>query len=582
MIKEFNCIDHRHVEASRLERFFEHTGIWKLHFGNHANRHLQEHRPHQRKRTVLLTKYSNFLTTLSISQLEHSYKLIKLDTEGRIGPFELSPENVIMSASINRPLLHKLCVGESGLSLNFHLLMKIDMLLSRSKAAQNKYEETTIECLKHFSFRNQLNRDLNAREVLHEFSLIKSVNLMKTFTEIKKGSLSAEIKAMSSQHQIKLKNVIAEDLKRVDKRVSELLNLVALDDNNSNVNAQTSIRKKHAATIKSYILLISNIKKCLGDQLEDITNTIEINLMAIRQCSTTCDPFKSHHENAVENILCHLTQYASLIKRFPFSQNTTKAKPSVSFKEKSLTPYDGLTPIEIATQILTEQPHAQQREALLMKVFANFEMEYQCAPENDRCFHIEVKKVLLYQLLKNKATRALKSCLSIKKTILSAQEHFIKGQRLPEEIFKLIRHLCFGLSELLNQYPSEVKELYVSKNETAEYTFTKAMNESYCRRSTASTLTQCERGKFSRHLSAALMNLIDICQVHLRGVSNWTNLEKWVRAQCSKRVTLLSLVNSSRIMTKLLNNPFYKYQRNQRLRLVELSKISASIATGLT
>jgi hypothetical protein len=69
MIKEFKSLDHRHVEANRLELFFEHTGILKLHFGNTPKSSAQQHRWNHRQRTVLLRKYSDFLATLSIPQL---------------------------------------------------------------------------------------------------------------------------------------------------------------------------------------------------------------------------------------------------------------------------------------------------------------------------------------------------------------------------------------------------------------------------------------------------------------------------------------------------------------------------------
>jgi hypothetical protein len=507
--------------------------------------------------------------------------LIKLDTEGRIGAFELNSESITISSSINRTLLQKVCAGESGISLNLHLLMKVDDLINRSKAAQGKFEETTAESLEHFDFHDQLNRGFSAREVLSEFSLIKSVNLIKEFAEIKMASLSTEINDKSSQHQAKLKKIIVTDLGKLDKKVSELLNGYPVNNEVSEEEAQTPCPQKYA-TIKSYILLFANIKKCLGDLLEDITSPIEINLMALQQCLPTRDPFKSHHENAVENILCQLTQYASFVKRFPFSQKTTKAQASVSFKEKSLAAFNGLAPIEIANQILAQQSCHKSRGALLMDAFISFELESKLAPENDSCFHTEVKKILLYQMLKNNASQALKSCLSIKDTILSAQEHFLKGNRLPDEIYKLIRHLCFGLSELLDQHPSEVKELYLSKNEKTEYTYTRAMSESYCRRSTKAALSQCDKGQFAHHLSGVLNIFIEICQIHSQEPSNWTNLEKWVEDQCSKRITLLSLVTSSPIMKKLLDIPFYKYQQTNRERLQQLGKISESISAALT
>lgn len=507
--------------------------------------------------------------------------MIKLDTEGRIGAFELNSESITISSSINRTLLQKVCAGESGISLNLHLLMKVDDLINRSKAAQGKFEETTAESLEHFDFHDQLNRGFSAREVLSEFSLIKSVNLIKEFAEIKMASLSTEINDKSSQHQAKLKKIIVTDLGKLDKKVSELLNGYPVNNEVSEEEAQTPCPQKYA-TIKSYILLFANIKKCLGDLLEDITSPIEINLMALQQCLPTRDPFKSHHENAVENILCQLTQYASFVKRFPFSQKTTKAQASVSFKEKSLAAFNGLAPIEIANQILAQQSCHKSRGALLMDAFISFELESKLAPENDSCFHTEVKKILLYQMLKNNASQALKSCLSIKDTILSAQEHFLKGNRLPDEIYKLIRHLCFGLSELLDQHPSEVKELYLSKNEKTEYTYTRAMSESYCRRSTKAALSQCDKGQFAHHLSGVLNIFIEICQIHSQEPSNWTNLEKWVEDQCSKRITLLSLVTSSPIMKKLLDIPFYKYQQTNRERLQQLGKISESISAALT
>ncbi len=576
--KGFKNIDQKHIDIRGLKYFFEHTGLWRLYFKDH----LVGTTPHPwgngRKNATLNTLHE-LIENLSLEQIMESYRLLETDLQGRLGPFEITSETLNFYSNIKRTSLRKITSGHSHLSLNLNLLVKLFHIIDQSKSTKYHYRDIKKESDQHIAFHSDVKDQGDPPAVIKEFCLIKSALLIRGFSKIHKECRSPDLKEDSLINLNKLEELLIKDLKGMDEMVATFLHRQFITSDEAQSHSRPFYQKSSHhdfKTINSFFKLLCNIKKSCRDHLMQFIRPIEMNLMAMLHSITVRDPFKSLLSNGIDNILNPLTRYATFLKQYPFTHKLYQTSSDQPLKPRHLMDLKGLSPIQVAKKILSKCKGADQTNSL-MKYYAILDHHGRDQRGKD-AYHDEIKKILLYQMLKEKSKSAIHSCINLHQHLISWKERLIKPDAIPDELFSLLRMLCLGLSELLDQYQPEVQELYPSREEKHQFQTQKMLTECFNRTQSRGILFSNDPSTISSNLSVILKDMINFCRRSTTPSTSWQHLETTVKNSQPGNFTLLSALGHRSFLNALLEVPYFKYQPRHRIKMILLSKIAMTIS----
>jgi hypothetical protein len=593
-IKPFSSIDPTHIDLQKLNSVFEHVP----HFGIYRRRirNLVSETHYGRRELQDVLQLTQDLISLSTrTNLEVSFDLLKKDLSGRIGEFELRPDEIIFEGRVVENLVQQAIAGHSLIAFNLHVLLRLDDRIRQDHAADELHEglSARLRHLCQLQMQTQRKKKDVQQQVVSEYILAHSASLMKDLKKISNLSLSSDVRLSVNRHRDHVISLMKEEFDAFDLRISD--SLIFLSQLNKLLSSSRAYENKCRVALErmsrellGLTFLLSGTEKTIEDEsLKSFAlENIKLNLFFALLLLPHSEVFRGKYATAVEGRLMQLSHYANYIKDIDFESVTV-----LSFPEDSTLGFEGLPPfkgqkvIDLVRMINAQETNVKKSSNLHWNLYLQIELYLRNHLKNQRELEsiIAMKKLLVYQMLQRYTSRSVQSLKNIRAAVLGVEGRETDTIYLPPDVILILRDVCHCFSQLLQNGNKKVFELYRNDANPFSYRQKERLPKGVYRRRTEGSIRQAkdsDQAPVGEQLESLLNVLCDSCERNLERNVASQQLDKIIKENAPYDGGLLDILDDPERLRKLMESPIIKNQSLNRKRLVQLLNLTRSILSS--
>ena len=590
-IRTFYSPDPTHIDLQRLNSAFDHVPHFSIY--RRRIRNLVSEKIYGRRELQDVLQLSQDLISLSTKEnLEKSFDLLKQDLSGRMGAFELRPNEILFEGRLNENLIQQAILGHSTIAFCLHILLKLDDRIRQDHMAEELHDGlgTRLRHLCQLQMQTQRKKKDADHQVVSEFVIAHSASLLRDLKKISNLSLSTDIRLSVNRHREHVISLLKEELETFDARISD--SLIFLSQLNKLLTSSKVYEKKcrHALERMSRELLgltylLTNTEKMVEDDAikSFALENIRLNLFFALLLLPYSEVFKGKYLTAVEGRLMQLSHYANYIKDIDFESITSLSFPEDStLKFEGLPAFRGQKVIDLVRMINVQESNAQKNSTLHWNLYLEMELYLRNHLKNQVELEsiIAMKKLLVYQMLQRHTARSLDSLKAIRDAVLGVEGRESDFIYLPQDILAILREVCHCFSQLLQDGNKKVLDLYRNEANPLIYHQKERLPKGIYRRRSEGAIRQAKDGS-QENVGTQLDNLLNVlcdsCERNLdRNISS-QQMDKIISENAPYNGGLLDILDDPERLRKLMDSPIIKNQSLNRKRLVQLISLTRSI-----
>ena len=590
-IRTFYSPDASHVDLQRLNSAFDHVPHFAIY--RRRIRNLVSEKFYGRRELQDVLQLTQDLISLSTKDnLEKSFDLLKQDLAGRMGAFEIRPDELVFEGRLNENLIQQAILGHSAIAFSLHTLLKLDDRIRQDHMAEELHEGlgTRLRHLCQLQMQTQRKKKDADHQVVSEFVIAHSASLLRDLKKISNLSLSTDVRLSVNRHRQHVISLLKEELETFDARISD--SLIFLSQLNKLLTSSKIYEKKcrHALERMSRELLgltylLTNTEKMVEDDAikSFALENIRLNLFFALLLLPYNEVFKGKYLTAVEGRLMQLSHYANYIKDIDFESITVLSFPEDStLKFEGLPPFRGQKVIDLVRMINIQESNAQKNSTLHWNLYLEMELYLRNHLKNQVELEsiIAMKKLLVYQMLQRHTARSLDSLKAIRDAVLGVEGRESDFVYLPQDILVILREVCHCFSQLLQDGNKKVLDLYRNEANPLVYHQKERLPKGIYRRRTEGAIRQAKDGSqenVGTQLDHLLNVLCDSCERNLDRNLSSQQMDKIISENAPYNGGLLDILDDPERLRKLMDSPIIKNQSLNRKRLVQLISLTRSI-----
>ena len=592
-IKEYFSLEVSHVDLTRLNLTFEHVphyGIYHRRIRTLIGERIFNHRSLK----DLLQLIKDLIALCTRDNLQISFDLLKDDLAGRMGDFELTPENLRLPGKNNEHLVHQAIQGHSVFAFGFHVLLLLDLRLREDDQALNLHSSLgeRLRKLSLLQMETQRKVKTSEQQVVSEFIVAHSAALLKDLGSISNLSLSSDIRISVSKHKNHVGNLLKEEIESLDLRISDaLIFLSQLNKLSKSSKAYEAKCRKSLSKIGRELMgisyLITGAEKAVNDKeilRGEVMDNVRLNLFFAMLLLPHSDVFRGKYQSAIEGRLMQLSHYANYLHDIDFGKVAHITFPQdcqLSYKE--LPAFAGRKAIDIVKLVGAVEAADTKNSNYRWDLYLAIELHLRNHIKNREELQavIALKKLLVYQMLQRHSAKSMHSLESIRDTILGLESGIKGSVYLPEDVISILRDVCHCFSQLLNEKDDQhVKNLYRNHQSPMAYYIQEKMPKSYYRRQTDGSIRRAnsaDQTSVGDKLDHLLEVLCDSCERNLERDPIAMNLDRVIKEHAPYEGGLLEILDDPERLRKLMETPIIKNQSLNKKKLIQLLNLTRTI-----
>jgi hypothetical protein len=592
-IKEFFGTQASHFDISRLNSSFEHIphyAIYRKRF-----KRLVDNRHFGRRESIEIFDLLDDLIALSTKEnLEKAKNMLMSDIAGRLGTFHIHENKLVFEGQFNQNLVNQSIQGNSAHAF----FMKVLLILNK----RLRYDQEALDL--HSSLNERLNKLVELQknkgeniqtpqnQTISEFILANSSRIMVDLSKISKYSLDSNVKDSITRHREELDDLLVEEIKALDERVSEaLIFLSQLQKLQKSSRAYAEKCRKSLEKMSRDLLSVAYLVSCTEDVVKgkmihdsELVDNIRLNLFFALTLLPYHDIFSGRYQNALENKLMYLSHLAQYLYSFDIDEIGSLIIPESSeFSVEGLIDVKGKTVAEVFQDL---ESHLEDRDqSMLWNFFMQIELYFRNnkADIDEKVVLMSLKKLLAQKLLEQRTDKTIRTLYLLKKLVSDHGDYKAADQLfISEDVVLLLRETCHSLEQLLNTRKECVPKIYKKMNAPLLYFQKEKMPKSRYRRMTEGAITRTQAFKedendLGEHLDSLMTTLCDVCEKNIERSAGSGLMDKVIREIAPAQGGLLDILDDPDRLRQLMEVPLIKNQSLNRKRLVQLLQLTKTI-----
>ncbi len=591
-VRPFLSLSPKCIDLSRLRGVFDHLPHYDI-YRQRIRRHLDKSGYGKGDQEDILLLLEDIVSLCTRANLEECYDKLKLDLSGRMGAFELGPEEITFEKRFNEEVIKKSMSGVTSSSFMFNLLIKLDDRLRKDDWAVERYPEIETEVLelREIQVENSRNQGHMHSQVVSEYILTRSVHFIKNLDAVTDRALSSEMRIAAVHKRELVLQGLDDELRSLSDVVSKTLGFlsqiskIGAKDKKQMAGFRREMEKK-AREILSLSYLLSEVEDVVGvGSANQFLQNLRLDLLFSLLILPYNDGFRGKYQAAIESRLMQITHYANYL-----NGTELKGECKVVFPDSFNLVFEGVGALagKSVPQVVRLVTEGEGDWKSLSPKRWKFYMELEryskdrLKSEAEFLAILEAKKVLVFQMLQRFSSRSIRSLVSIYEAVQSLESEVNGDVSLPKDVVAILREICHCFSQLLLVGKDRVKGLYRSEAEDLFRAKEQMPQSRYRYRSQGALRNGVDvEDKVLGVVAEELFDALCVsCERNLdrRGVVG--QLDRLIERLSPPNGGLLDIMDDPVLLRRLLESPSIKNQslnRKKMLSLISLSKVILSL-----
>lgn len=486
LIRPFLSLSPKCIELNRLRGVFGHLPHYDI-YRQRITRHLDKTGFGKGDKEDVLLLIDDLLSLCTRDNLESSYDKLKLDLGGRMGAFELGPEQITFGMKFNEELINRALSGVTSFSFMLNLLLNIDDRLRDDDWAVARYPEIEagVTELHDLQQENRLHQGNMHFQAVSEYILTRSVHLLKDLARIKRRVLCSKLRSGAARKKELVLKVLDDELKSLGESVSKTLSFLSqiskmASKNKSQIAVLRKEMGKRAREILGLSYLLSEVEDAVGyGSSSNTLQNLRLDLLFSLLILPHSEGFRGKYQTAIESRLMQITHYANYLNGIKLKKEGVAVFPiGFELSVDGVGSVAGKTISEIVGMLTEEEGDCKSLSPKRWRLYMDLEIysRTRLKSEAELLAILEAKKLLVFQMLQRFSSRSIRSFVSIYEAVQSVEGDAKGDASLSTDVVAILRDICHCFSQLLligqdrvrGLYPDEVGELFRSKEKTPQ------------------------------------------------------------------------------------------------------------------